>query len=197
MFSLPVLLYALDALEPHISADIMDVHYNKHHQGYLTKLNTALEGTEFEGETIENLLSNLEYLPDTLTMTVRNNGGGYYNHSLFWEEMTPEKNTPSKNLDKLLSKHFGSFKEFQEKFENLANTLFGSGWVWLTLVEDSLEIHQYTNQDNPIMQGDTPILGLDVWEHAYYLQYHNRRPEYVSAFWNLVDWAVVEKRIMN
>ena len=195
-FQLPDLNYGFDSLEPHIDAKTMQIHHGKHHAGYTSKLNAAVEGTDLEGKSIEDLLSNL----DLSNSAVRNNGGGYYNHCLFWEIMSPNGGgSPSGNLLAAIEKAFGSFDEFKAKFSKAAATRFGSGWAWLCAHSDgSLEICSTANQDNPIMNGigcgGSPILGLDVWEHAYYLNYQNRRPDYISGFFNVIDWAKVEEK---
>ena len=195
-FQLPDLNYGFDALEPHIDTRTMQIHHGKHHAGYTSKLNAAVEGTDLEGKSIEDLLSNL----DLSNSAVRNNGGGYYNHCLFWEIMSPNGGgSPSGNLLAAIEKAFGSFDEFKAEFSKAAATRFGSGWAWLCAHSDgSLEICSTANQDNPIMNGigcgGSPILGLDVWEHAYYLNYQNRRPDYINGFFNVIDWAKVEEK---
>jgi Fe-Mn family superoxide dismutase len=195
-FQLPDLNYGFDSLEPHIDAKTMQIHHGKHHAGYTSKLNAAVEGTDLEGRSIEDLLSNL----DLSNSAVRNNGGGYYNHCLFWEIMSPNGGgSPSGNLLAAIEKAFGSFDEFKAEFSKAAATRFGSGWAWLCAHSDgSLEICSTANQDNPIMNGigcgGSPILGLDVWEHAYYLNYQNRRPDYINGFFNVIDWAKVEEK---
>jgi len=195
-FQLPDLNYGFDSLEPHIDAKTMQIHHGKHHAGYTSKLNAAVEGTDLEGRSIEDLLSNL----DLSNSAVRNNGGGYYNHCLFWEIMSPNGGgSPSGNLLSAIEKAFGSFDEFKAEFSKAAATRFGSGWAWLCAHSDgSLEICSTANQDNPIMNGigcgGSPILGLDVWEHAYYLNYQNRRPDYINGFFNVIDWAKVEEK---
>ena len=195
-FQLPDLNYGFDSLEPHIDAKTMQIHHGKHHAGYTSKLNAAVEGTDLEGKSIEDLLSTLD-LSDS---AVRNNGGGYYNHCLFWEIMSPNGGgSPSGNLLDAIEKAFGSFDEFKAEFSKAAATRFGSGWAWLCAHSDgSLEICSTANQDNPIMNGigcgGSPILGLDVWEHAYYLNYQNRRPDYINGFFNVIDWAKVEEK---
>ena len=192
-FQLPDLNYGFDSLEPHIDAKTMQIHHGKHHAGYTSKLNAAVEGTDLEGKSIEDLLSNL----DLSNSAVRNNGGGYYNHCLFWEVMSPNGGgSPSGNLLSAIEKAFGSFDEFKAEFSKAAATRFGSGWAWLCAHSDgSLEICSTANQDNPMMNGigcgGTPILGLDVWEHAYYLNYQNRRPDYINGFFNVIDWNAV------
>ncbi|WP_343488282.1 superoxide dismutase [Allomuricauda sp. d1] len=194
-FQLPKLPYAYDALEPHIDARTMEIHHTKHHNGYTTKLNGAIEGTDLEGKSIEDILSNM----DMSNAAVRNNGGGFYNHSLFWKVMSPDGGgTPSGELASAIDDAFGSFDSFKEKFSSAAGSRFGSGWAWLCVHPGGkLEICSTPNQDNPLMPntgcGGQPILGLDVWEHAYYLNYQNRRPDYVSAFFNIINWDEVSK----
>ena len=195
-FQLPELGYAYDALEPHIDARTMEIHHTKHHNGYTTKLNNAIEGTNLEGKSIEDILTNL----DMENKAVRNNGGGFYNHSLFWSVMNPEgKGYLSGELKDAIIAQYGSVDDFKEKFSNAAATQFGSGWAWLCVHKGGkVEICSSANQDNPLMPGigcgGTPILGLDVWEHAYYLNYQNKRPEYINAFFNVINWNEVEKR---
>ena len=191
-FQLPNLSYDQSALEPHIDSKTMQIHHGKHHAGYTNKLNAAIEGTDLDGKSIEEILKNL----DMNNTAVRNNGGGYYNHCLFWEIMGPNGGgNPGGSLANAIEKGFGSFNEFKSAFSNAAGTRFGSGWAWLCSSSDgSLEICSTANQDNPLMPGEcgkTPILGLDVWEHAYYLNYQNRRPDYVNAFFNVINWGVV------
>jgi Fe-Mn family superoxide dismutase len=196
-FTLPELPYAHDALEPHIDERTMRIHHGKHHNGYTNKLNAALEGTDFAGKTIEELVSNLDALPENIRTAVRNNGGGYYNHSLFWAVMGPGKGgTPSGALGSAIDKAFGSFDAFKAAFAKAAATRFGSGWAWLVKDADgNVSVTSSPNQDNPLMDGGgTPILGLDVWEHAYYLNYQNRRGDYVSSWFNVVDWDAVSAR---
>ncbi|TRW22517.1 superoxide dismutase [Flavobacterium zepuense] len=195
-FELPKLPYAYDALEPHIDAKTMEIHHTKHHNAYTTNLNAAIAGTDLEGKTIENILLNL----DLNNTAVRNNGGGYYNHNLFWTILSPKGGgEPTGELEEAIDKSFGSFEEFKAKFNKAATTRFGSGWAWLCIQEDGkLEVCSTGNQDNPLMPevgcSGTPILGLDVWEHAYYLNYQNRRPDYIEAFWSVVNWAEVARR---
>jgi Fe-Mn family superoxide dismutase len=195
-FELPKLPYAFDALEPNIDAKTMEIHHGKHHQGYTNNLNDAIKGTDMEGKTIENILINL----DMDNKAVRNNGGGYYNHSLFWEVMSPKGGgKPFGDLAKAIDSAFGNFDAFQEKFSTAAKTQFGSGWAWLCVHKGGkVEVCSTPNQDNPLMPGigcgGTPILGLDVWEHAYYLNYQNRRPDYVSSFFNVINWEEVSAR---
>ena len=198
-FELPKLKYDHGALAPHIDEKTMKIHHGKHHQGYTDKLNKAIEGTDMEGKTIENILINL----DKENKAVRNNGGGYYNHSLFWEIMSPNGGgEPSGELESAINSAFGSFADFKEKFSEAAKGQFGSGWAWLCVHDGGkVEVCSTANQDNPLMPGigcgGTPILGLDVWEHAYYLNYQNRRPDYVEAFFNVIDWDEVLKRYMQ
>lgn len=192
-FTLPELPYAYDALEPHIDARTMEIHHSKHHAGYTSKLNAAIEGTENEKKGIEDLLAEA----DSLGSAVRNNGGGFYNHKLFWEVMSPNGGgKPSGELAEAIESELGGFEKFKEDFETAAKTQFGSGWAWLVVGKDGkLHVTSTPNQDNPLMPvadvKGTPILGLDVWEHAYYLKYQNKRPDYVSAFWNVVNWNKV------
>ncbi len=197
-FKLPDLPYAYDALEPHIDARTMEIHHGKHHAGYTNKLNAAIEGTDLEKMSIKQLLANVSKYP----AGVRNNGGGFYNHSLFWEIMSPDGGgEPSErmNIHKAITRDFGSFDKFKEAFSDAAAGRFGSGWAWLCVDEnDKLFITSTPNQDNPLMdvaeERGTPILGLDVWEHAYYLNYQNRRPEYIAAFFNVINWKEVTER---
>ena len=192
-FELPKLPYAYDALEPHIDARTMEIHHTKHHNGYTTKLNGAIEGSDLEGKDIITILSGL----DMNNGAVRNNGGGFYNHSLFWEVMSPDGGgSPEGELADAINEAFGSFEAFKEQFSAAAGTRFGSGWAWLCVHKGGkLEVCSTPNQDNPIMPGvgcdGHPILGLDVWEHAYYLNYQNRRPDYITAFFNVIDWNKV------
>lgn len=194
-FELPKLQYAYDALEPVIDARTMEIHYTKHHGAYTTNLNAAIQGTEMEGKSIEALMAGMSKLP----VAVRNNGGGYYNHCLFWEVMTPGgASEPTGDLLKAINDSFGSYDNFKDAFTKAAATRFGSGWAWLVKQGDSLVVSSTPNQDNPLMdlaevQG-TPILGLDVWEHAYYLNYQNRRPDYISSFFKVINWDEVAKR---
>ena len=191
-FELPDLPYAKDALEPHIDTKTMELHHDKHHAGYTSKLNAALEGTDMAGKSIEDILG---MGADNLPTAVRNNGGGYANHNLFWEIMSPNGGgEPSGELADAINSAFGSFDSFKEKFAAAAAGRFGSGWAWLIVDGGNLEITSTPNQDTPLMEGKTPILGLDVWEHAYYLNYQNRRPDYISAFWNVVDWNKVAEK---
>ena len=195
-FELPKLPYAEDALEPYIDAQTMNLHRTKHHQTYITNLNAALEKhPELADKSLEDLLSDLNAVPEDIRTAVRNHGGGTWNHNLFWEIMAPKTGvTPSGDLLKALETAFGSFDAFKTEFEKAANTRFGSGWAWLVKKGDGLAIVSTANQDNPLSEGSTPILGLDVWEHAYYLKYQNRRAEYVSNWWNVVNWQGVADR---
>ena len=193
-FQLPDLPYNFDALEPHIDSKTMQIHHGKHHAGYTNKLNTAIAGTDLEGKTIEDILKNL----DMNNTAVRNNGGGYFNHSLFWEIMGPNcGGKPEGQLAAAVDRDFGSFDEFKSNFSSAAGTRFGSGWAWLCVdLNGGLEVCSTANQDNPLMPGEcgkTPILGLDVWEHAYYLNYQNRRPDYVEAFFSVINWVKVSE----
>ena len=193
-FSLPDLPYAHDALEPHIDARTMQIHHGKHHQGYVNKLNAALEGhADLQGKSIEELLRGIGSVPESIRTGVQNNGGGHANHSLFWSVMSPSgSGAPSGDLAAAIDAKFGSFDEFKSAFSSAAGTRFGSGWAWLVVNgQGELVVYSTANQDSPYMNGDTPILGLDVWEHAYYLNYQNRRPDYVGAFWNVVNWDQV------
>lgn len=188
-FTLPDLEYSYSALSPVISEDIMKLHHTKHHQAYVDKLNAAIEQHPSLGErSLEDLLQNIDSLPDDIRTSVRNNGGGHYNHSLFWQWMSPEKTELSDKLVQGLVQRYGSFEQFKEEFTKKALVLFGSGWVWLL---PNLDIVTTANQDSPISQGITPLLGLDVWEHAYYLDYQNRRQEYIEKWWQIVNWSKV------
>ena len=190
---LPSLPYAFDALEPHIDARTMAIHHGKHHNAYVTNLNAAVQGTSFEATPLETLLRDIASLPEAIRTAVRNNGGGHANHSLFWTTLSAQGGgAPVGPLADAIVSTFGSVETFKEKFEGAAKTRFGSGWAWLVVNADkSLAVISTANQDSPLMDGHVPILGLDVWEHAYYLHYQNRRPDYVSAFWNVVDWNAV------
>ncbi|GEL03787.1 superoxide dismutase [Rummeliibacillus sp. G93] len=192
-FELPNLPYAFDALEPHIDAKTMEIHHDKHHNTYVTGLNDALSGkSEFEGKSVEEIIANLDAVPEDVRTAVRNNGGGHANHSLFWQLLSANGGgEPTGELKEAIDAKFGSLDAFKEKFAAAAKTRFGSGWAWLVLSNGELEIMSTPNQDSPIMEGKTPLLGLDVWEHAYYLNYQNRRPDYISAFWNVVNWDKV------
>ena len=196
-FKLPELDYGYDALEPYIDAKTMEIHHSKHHQGYVDKVNGALEGTEFEGKDIEEILKNLDKLPVDKKTAVRNNGGGHYNHSLFWKMMSPNGGgKPQGKLAEKIDQDLGGFDKFKEDFAKAAADRFGSGWAWLVVNESGkLEITSTPNQDNPISDGKKPILGIDVWEHAYYLKYQNKRPDYVEQWFNVVDWKQVENNL--
>ena len=193
-FELPQLPYSYSSLEPHIDAQTMEIHHSKHHAGYTTKLNVAIAGSSLEGQSIEHILESL----DMSNAAVRNNGGGFFNHSLFWSVMSPEAKALSGELANQIDTAFGSFDKFKDVFSKAAATQFGSGWAWLCVHKGGrLEVCSTANQDNPLMPGiaceGTPILGLDVWEHAYYLNYQNRRPDYIEAFFNVIDWSVIAK----
>jgi superoxide dismutase, Fe-Mn family len=194
-FELPQLPYAYNALEPHIDARTMEIHHTKHHAAYTNNLNAAIEGTDMEGKTIENILINL----DKSNAAVRNNGGGFYNHNLFWTVMSPDGGgEPNGELADAIDRDFGNFEEFKAKFSKVGATQFGSGWAFLCVKDGKLDVCGTPNQDNPLMPGvgcgGTPILGMDVWEHAYYLHYQNRRPDYIQAFFNVVNWEEVSRR---
>lgn len=196
-FELPALKFAFDALEPVIDARTMEIHHDKHHGAYVNNLNKALESApEFAGQPVEKILRDINKVPESIRTAVRNNGGGHANHSLFWEILTPGgKKAPEGALLSDLEKAFGSFDAFVEKFSGAAATRFGSGWAWLVLdTNKNLAVYSTANQDSPFMDGHFPLLGLDVWEHAYYLNYQNRRPDYVKAFWSVVNWSFVEKQ---
>ncbi|WP_226036913.1 superoxide dismutase [Aquibacillus saliphilus] len=195
-FELPELPYAYDALEPYIDKETMNIHHTKHHNTYVTKLNGALEGQgNLEGKSLEDLLSDLNSVPESIRTAVRNNGGGHANHSLFWTILSPNGGgEPSGELATKINEKFGSYDKFKEEFAAAATGRFGSGWAWLIVNNGELEITSTPNQDTPVMDGKTPVLGLDVWEHAYYLKYQNKRPDYISAFWNVVNWEEVTKR---
>ena len=194
-YTLPQLGYAYDALEPHIDAKTMEIHHTKHHQTYITNVNAALEGTEFADKDVLEVISNLDALPADKQTAVRNNGGGHANHTLFWEVIAPGgSNEPVGEVKAAIEAKFGSFEAFKEEFAKAATTRFGSGWAWLIVDGDGVAVTSTPYQDSPVMEGKTPILGLDVWEHAYYLNYQNRRPDYIAAFWNVVNWDVVEAK---
>jgi Fe-Mn family superoxide dismutase len=196
-FTLPALPYAPDALEPHIDKMTMEIHHGKHHQAYITNLNKALESApDLASKSLEELLAkNCAIVPEAIRTAVRNNAGGHWNHSMFWQILGPGKGgAPVGNLASAITGAFGNFDAFKEKFNTAAATRFGSGWAWLLKTGSGIELTSSANQDCPIMEGKFPILGLDVWEHAYYLKYQNRRPEYVGAWWNLVNWQEAEKR---
>ena len=194
-FELPELPYAYDALEPTIDKETMNIHHTKHHNTYVTNLNAALEGhADLQSKSIEELISDLDAVPENIRTAVRNNGGGHANHSLFWKILSPNGGgEPTGELADKINEKFGSFDAFKEEFEKAAATRFGSGWAWLVLNNGELEVMSTPNQDSPLMEGKTPLLGVDVWEHAYYLKYQNRRPEYLKNIWNVINWDEVSK----
>jgi Fe-Mn family superoxide dismutase len=197
-FSVPDLPYPYDALEPHIDEATMRVHHDKHHQAYVDKANAALEGTEWADRDVEDVLRNLSALPGDKEAPVRNNAGGHYNHSLFWQMLSPDGGgAPSGELASAIDEKFGSLDSFKEEFKNAGIARFGSGWAWLVKDADGLAVVSTANQDSPISDGKTPLLGCDVWEHAYYLKYQNKRPEYIDAFWNVVNWDYVAERFAS
>jgi Fe-Mn family superoxide dismutase len=191
--TVPSLAYAFDALEPHIDAKTMEIHHDKHHATYVAKLNAALEGhADLAAKPLEELLSGIDSLPESVRGAVKNHGGGHANHTLFWEIMAPNAGgAPSGKLAEAIERDFGSFAAFQEKLTNAAANQFGSGWGWLVASGGKLEVLARPNQDSPLMEGKTPLLGVDVWEHAYYLKYQNRRPDYLTAWWNVINWPAV------
>ncbi len=198
-YELPKLDYAYNALEPHIDARTMEIHHSKHHNAYITKVNSAIEGTEHAGKEINDLISNLSSIPENIRGAVRNNGGGHANHSIFWKVIGPNcGGNPTGDLANAIDSELGGFDSFKEAFANAGATRFGSGWAWLILKSDGkLAVTSTPNQDSPLMKGvaeheGTPIIGLDVWEHAYYLNYQNKRPDYINAFWNVVNWDAAE-----
>ena len=191
-FSVPDLAYAFDALEPHIDARTMEIHHDKHHAAYVTNLNAALEGTAFADQSLEAILTSLDSVPEDKRMAVRNNGGGHANHTLFWEIMGPNGGgDPAGDLGDAIADAFGGVEELKSAVNDAGVKRFGSGWTWLVWDGTGLAVKSTPNQDTPVMDGDTPILGIDVWEHAYYLNYQNRRPDYLAAWWNVVDWDAV------
>ncbi len=196
MFTLPELAFAYDALEPHIDTATMHLHHDKHHATYITNLNTAFENfPEYQNMPLEELLSSINSLPETLRTPVTNNGGGHANHTLFWESLTPGgASQPQGSLKEALEASFGSIAQFQEEMSKKALTVFGSGWVWLVMHEGALQIITTPNQNSPLMTGDIPLLGIDVWEHAYYLLYNNRRADYLSAIWHVINWDRIDER---
>jgi superoxide dismutase, Fe-Mn family len=198
-FSLPDLPYAYDALEPHIDEQTMRIHHTKHHQAYTDKLNEALEkAPDWQGRSIEEILKNIDSLPEDIRGAVRNNGGGYYNHDVFWKIMGPNGGgRPTGELASAIDEKFGSFDEMKSKFKAKATGQFGSGWAWLVVKNGGLEVINLPNQDAPVMVGASPVLGVDVWEHAYYLNYQNRRPDYVDAWWNTVSWEEANRRFRD
>lgn len=193
-YEVPALPYAYDALEPHIDAQTMTIHHDKHHQAYVDKVNAALEGTEWADKPIEEVVANLSSLPADKQGPVRNNGGGHLNHTLFWEALSPDGGEPTGELADAINAKFGSLDAFKEQFEAAGVNQFGSGWAWLVLDGGELAITSTANQDSPLTGGKTPLLGNDVWEHAYYLKYQNQRPAYLKAFWNVVNWDKVAER---
>lgn len=196
MFTLPNLPYEFNALEPYIDEQTMKIHHGKHHQTYIDKLNAAIEGTEWAEKSIEEILQNLDKLSEDKRTAVQNNGGGHYNHGLFWNMMSANAGgKPSGNLASAIDATFGDFESFKGKFAEAAVGRFGSGWAWLVDKDGKLEITSTANQDSPISGGTKVILGLDVWEHAYYLKYQNRRPEYIDAWWNVINWSEIERRL--
>lgn len=194
-YTLPPLPYAFNALEPHIDAKTMEIHHGKHHQAYITNVNAALEGTGIDAHPIEEVLKNINDVPEAKRQAVINNGGGHANHTLFWQIMAPNAGgKPSGDLAKAIDAELGGFEKFQEEFSKAGTTRFGSGWAWLVVNKDKkLQVLSSANQDSPLMQGLTPILGMDVWEHAYYLNYQNRRPDYIKAFYNVINWSKVSE----
>jgi len=194
---LPKLPYAFDALEPHIDARTMEIHHDKHHQAYVNNVNAALEGhADLQGKSAEELCRGIGGVPEAIRTAVRNNGGGHYNHTMFWKWMAPNAGgAPTGAIADAINGSFGSFDTFKEQFGKAAATRFGSGWAWLVKDGSKLVVTSTPNQDNPLMEGKMPILGLDVWEHAYYLKYQNRRPDYIGAWWNVVNWAEVNKAL--
>lgn len=192
-FELPKLPYAYDALEPHIDKETMEIHHSKHHNTYVTKLNDAVKGTDLESKSIEEIVKNLDAVPENIKTAVRNNGGGHLNHTFFWELLSPEKKELSGELKEAIESAFGSVDKFKEEFEAAGAGRFGSGWAWLVVNNGALEITSTPNQDNPVTEGKTPVFGVDVWEHAYYLKYQNKRPEYLGAIWNVVNWDKVNE----
>ena len=198
-FELPDLPYDFDALEPHIDARTMEIHHDRHHAGYTKKLNAALEGHEdWQDREIDDILANINSVPEDIRTAVRNNGGGYANHKLFWSVMSPSGGgSPSGALGDAIDDAFGSFSAFKDQLTNAATGQFGSGWGWLTMSGGELKVYSTPNQDSPLMNGDRPILGVDVWEHAYYLHYQNKRGAYVDAWWNVIDWDAVAERFVD
>ncbi|QCT30496.1 superoxide dismutase SodA [Bacillus velezensis] len=193
-YKLPELPYAYDALEPHINKETMTIHHTKHHNTYVTNLNKAIEGSALAEKSVDELVADLNAVPEDIRTAVRNNGGGHANHSLFWTLLSPNGGgEPTGELAEEIKSTFGSFDQFKEKFAAAAAGRFGSGWAWLVVNNGKLEITSTPNQDSPLSEGKTPVLGLDVWEHAYYLNYQNRRPDYISAFWNVVNWDEVAR----
>ena len=198
-YELPELPYAYDALEPHIDKETMNIHHTKHHNTYVTNVNNALaDHSDLQGKSVEELIADLDAVPEAIRTAVRNNGGGHANHSLFWQILSPNGGgNPTGELAAAIDAKFGSLDAFKEEFAKAATTRFGSGWAWLSVANGELEVSSTANQDSPIMEGKTPLLGLDVWEHAYYLNYQNRRPDYIGSFWNVVNWDEVSKRFAS
>lgn len=196
-YTLPDLPYAYNALEPHIDARTMEIHHTKHHQAYINNVNDALKGTEFDGKPIEDVLRKIKSVPESIRTAVQNNGGGHANHSLFWTVLSPQGGgAPASGLAAQIDAELNGFEKFKKDFAAAAATRFGSGWAWLVVTpEKKFKVYSTANQDSPYMNGDTPVLGLDVWEHAYYLNYQNRRPDYIQAFWNVVNWEEVSRRV--
>jgi len=195
-YEVPPLPYPYEALEPHIDAKTMTIHHDKHHQAYVDKVNAALEGTEFADKPIEQVIANLDALPEDKRTPVRNQGGGHLNHNLFWESMSPDGGgAPDGDLGAAIDSAFGGFEQFKDSFQQAGIGQFGSGWVWLVVDGGQLAVTSTANQDNPISSGATPLLGNDVWEHAYYLKYQNKRPDYIDAWWNVVNWDFVNERL--
>jgi superoxide dismutase, Fe-Mn family len=194
-YELPKLEYSYDALEPHFDARTMEIHHTKHHQAYITNVNKALEGhDQLASKSVEDLISDLNAVPESIRTVVRNNGGGHANHSLFWKVIGPNQGgAPKGSLADAISSSLGGFEKFKEEFAKAATTRFGSGWAWLSVKDGKLVVHSTANQDSPLMEGAKPVLGLDVWEHSYYLKYQNRRPDYIAAFWSVVNWEQAEK----
>ena len=200
VYTLPALTYPYNALEPYIDARTMEIHHTKHHQAYINNVNNAIKGkADLESKSVEELITNLNAVPEDIRNAVRNNGGGHANHTFFWTIIGPKAGgAPVGNIAAAINLAFGSFDAFKEKFGQAATTRFGSGWAWLSVTKDGkLEISSSANQDSPVMEGKVPVLGIDVWEHAYYLNYQNRRPDYIAAFWNVVNWQEVENRYKN
>ena len=194
-YTLPPLPYPANALEPHIDARTMEIHHGKHHQAYITNVNNAIAGTEFDNLPVEKLIADLSKVPENIRGVVRNNGGGHANHTLFWTVMGPGcGGAPTGDLAAAINAACGSFDQFKEQFAKAGATRFGSGWAWLSVSGGKLTVESTPNQDSPLMEGRTPILGMDVWEHAYYLNYQNRRPDYIAAFWNVINWNEVARR---
>lgn len=193
-YQLPSLPYSYSALEPYIDARTMEIHHTKHHQAYIGKVNEAIAGSEWESKSVEELISNLGAVPENIRTVVRNHGGGHANHSLFWTVLGSKDTQPSGILAKAIDSELGGFESFKTAFSNAAATRFGSGWAWLSVKQGKLLVESTANQDSPLMEGRTPILGLDVWEHAYYLNYQNRRPDYIAAFFHIINWSEVLRR---